>query len=358
MKVIQILYSGVGGTSSVAFSLTQGDLNKKWRHVYIFLGKEQLAPGHKELCKKLNINYYNFNLIKNFFLREFLIFYVLLKEKPDGVILHGFNIISIILLKKILFYKTIFVEHTPFAYRNYRNLIIDFFVSKFFDKTVLLTNDYKKKILKNVKNINNKYKIAVVNNGVSPNVYSKPPNLNKKKLVLGMISRFSYGKYQNLLIYSFHKFLRINKNLNLYLVGKGENLKNCKKIVKKLKIQHKVRFLNTLKLSDINRWFKNIDIYVHLSKDEGLSTAILYAIQSERPVIASNNSGNRYLKRQKGNLAVIVENDEKKIIDGLKKIINNRKKVLKMIQRSKKIINKNYSSEIMFKKYFRILNEK
>ena len=44
--------------------------------------------------------------------------------------------------------------------------------------------------------------------------------------------------------------------------------------------QHKVRFLNTLKLSDLNKWFKNIDIYVQLSKDEGLSTAILYAIQS------------------------------------------------------------------------------
>ena len=32
MKVIQILYSGVGGTSAVAFSLVQGDTKKKWKN--------------------------------------------------------------------------------------------------------------------------------------------------------------------------------------------------------------------------------------------------------------------------------------------------------------------------------------
>ena len=40
-----------------------------------------------------------------------------------------------------------------------------------------------------------------------------------------MISRFSYGKYQDLVIKTFHKLSHKNKSLRLYLVGEGKNLK-------------------------------------------------------------------------------------------------------------------------------------
>ena len=45
MKVLQIVYSGIGGNSAVAFSLIQGDVYKKWEKSIIFSGKEILAKG-------------------------------------------------------------------------------------------------------------------------------------------------------------------------------------------------------------------------------------------------------------------------------------------------------------------------
>ena len=80
MKVIQILYSGVGGTSSVAFSLTNGDTYKKWKHIFVFIGKEKLASGHKELCKKNKIKFHDFGYTKNYFLRELKLFKILLNK--------------------------------------------------------------------------------------------------------------------------------------------------------------------------------------------------------------------------------------------------------------------------------------
>ena len=47
-----------------------------------------------------------------------------------------------------------------------------------------------------------------------------------------MVARFSDGKYQDLLLYSFNEILKINKNLELYLVGSGDNLNKCKIIAK------------------------------------------------------------------------------------------------------------------------------
>ena len=357
MKVIQILYSGVGGTSSVAFSLTKGDLKKKWKHVFAFIGKEKLAPGHKQLCKKLSISFYNYEYIKNFIIRELILFKLLVKEKPDSVVMHGFNIFSVIILKKILGYKAIFVEHTPFAYRNVKNYIVDFFVLKFFDKIILLSKDYRTNLIKKNNYKKKKDKIIVVNNGISSNFYLKPPNFKKRKITIGMLSRFSKGKCQDKLILSFNKLLNYHKNFKLYLVGEGDNLVKCKTIVNKLAIQNNVKFLKSLKLNDIHKWFAKIDIYVHLSEDEGLSTAILYAIELNRPVLATKNIGNNFLRKKNGDLAILVENNINNIVNEIKKILSNEKKIVAMIKRSKKEINKNYSSESMFKKYNKIINE-
>ena len=173
-----------------------------------------------------------------------------------------------------------------------------------------------------------------------------------------MLARFSNGKYQDLVIQSFNKLLITNKNLRLSLVGEGENLSKCKEIVKNLNIQKKVSFENSIKLSDLTSWFKNIDVYIHLSKDEGLSTAILYAIQLNRPVIASLNNGNKFLLNKKGNYAIVVKNNILSVVSSFKLIGKNEKFIIKMIQRSKKHILKNFSSEKMFTQYNNILNEK
>ena len=344
MKVIQILYSGVGGTSAVAFSLVQGDKKKKWKNIFIFTGKEKLAAGHKELCKKLKIKFHNYGLIKNFFARELVLFKLLIKEKPDCVIVHGFNIFSVILLKKILSFKTLFVEHTPYAYRNFKNIFVDFFIFKFFEKIIYLTKQYKSKINQISKN---KKKIKIINNGISNLKRIRPPNLKKKKLRLGMVARFSDGKYQDLLLYSFNEILKINKNLELHLVGSGDNLNKCKMIANNLGINKQVKFFDSIKLSRLPNWFKKIDIYIHLSRDEGLSTIILQAIQLNRPVIASYNDGNKFLINKKGNYAIVVNNNIKSVLKGLKT----------SLKKSNNYILKHFSSEKMFEKYNNVINE-
>ena len=58
MKVVQILYSGIGGVGSVAFELIEGDVLKKWKSVFFFLGVEKIFPGFKKKCKDLKIKFY------------------------------------------------------------------------------------------------------------------------------------------------------------------------------------------------------------------------------------------------------------------------------------------------------------
>ena len=58
MKIIQIVYSGLGGNSAVAFSLVEGQTSKNYENIFIFTGIENIKKSYLEKCKKLNIKYF------------------------------------------------------------------------------------------------------------------------------------------------------------------------------------------------------------------------------------------------------------------------------------------------------------
>ena len=67
MKILQCVYSGLGGNSAVAFSLVDGakQLKKKVEFHFLFGGKEKLLQSHKIDCIKNDISFKYFK--RNFF---------------------------------------------------------------------------------------------------------------------------------------------------------------------------------------------------------------------------------------------------------------------------------------------------
>ena len=353
MKVLQVVYSGVGGNSAVAFSLIQGDVLKKWKSIIVFSGVEKIAKGFNVFCKKLFIRYYNQGNKKNYFLREFLLLKILIKEKPDIIIGHNSEVISILIFKLFFKVKIIYVDHTPYKYRNIKILLYDFITFSFFNK-IIYVNKILKKIIykKKLSRFFNK-KILFIDNGVTNNKKVFNKILNKKSIKIGMLSRFSNGKRQDLLIKSLHRIK--NKyhgiNINLELIGNGDNLNYCKNLVKKLKINKIVKFKKILKFSQIGKWLKTIDIYTHISEDEALSTSILYAMSNKRPIIASNNHGNSFLKNKQKLSAILVKNNENLIVNALINLVKNTSKQKKITNCAYILFHKKYSSRSMFDKY-------
>ena len=70
MKLLQVLYPGLGGTSTVALSIVN-DLEKNDRsevkNYFIFHGVEKLTKNNRQICRKKNINF-------SFFLKTSQIF--------------------------------------------------------------------------------------------------------------------------------------------------------------------------------------------------------------------------------------------------------------------------------------------
>ena len=57
-KILQILYSGLGGHSSVAFTFIEASIQHySVDHFLIFYGIEPVAPGYADACSRLGIPY-------------------------------------------------------------------------------------------------------------------------------------------------------------------------------------------------------------------------------------------------------------------------------------------------------------
>ena len=55
MKILQIVYSGLGGNSSVAFSIVEGQSKGKYKNHFIFTGIEKIKKNYINKCKTLKI---------------------------------------------------------------------------------------------------------------------------------------------------------------------------------------------------------------------------------------------------------------------------------------------------------------
>jgi hypothetical protein len=57
MKVIHVLYSGLGGHGNVFFSFVQGDDQRKMEHSALFAGVEHIRSEYENNCSAMGISY-------------------------------------------------------------------------------------------------------------------------------------------------------------------------------------------------------------------------------------------------------------------------------------------------------------
>lgn len=114
-------------------------------------------------------------------------------------------------------------------------------------------------------------------------------NISKDDILIGTIANFSPVKGQNYLIEAAKTIIPNYPNLKVILVGDGPTKKECEKL--------SAQFLNksiifTGVRHDPDRILGALDIFVMPSLHEGLSNAILQAMASGLPVVASDGGSN------------------------------------------------------------------
>src|SRR4030095_8038297 len=239
------------------------------------------------------VNYYSYNGLKN-------LYKIIKKNKFD--IVHANAKFHPCILAKIagvklkvetkhgIFYSKEQIENLP-VWRKTYEYIKQFFVDKFI-ATSENDRDLMVKYFKIRKN-----KISVIYLGLdfeelkkhSSSIFTAKKFFDKPKVTIGHIGRFTFQKAQEYLLEAFNILSKKYNNLQLVLVGNGENEDNLKEYVKSNGLTEKVIFKGYV--NDIYTEMASFDMHVLTSRYEGTGYVNLEAMALGVPVIATRVGG-------------------------------------------------------------------
>lgn len=352
-KVSQVLFSGLGGHASVVFSLIDGDKEQLWEHNLIFFGTEPLNQQHAEKAAKRNLRYDVVIATEKKPWKSWRRFYSYLRKgKPDIILLHSNN-----LTLPAWWYcrqhhkKMIVIEHTPNQVKRKVDKWISLLGQYLADKVVLLTGDYRDELKAIQKSHFNEKKVAVIPNGIDTNIFiPSGKKIFVEPVQLGMAARFSSTKDQALLVKVLQQLhFSSPGKFKLLLAGDGGELPLVKRLVQELSLSESIEFAGNLDERNLIAFFHQLDIYLHASKGETMSTSIMQAMACGLPIIASDIPGiNNLLGDDKG---ILVENSIEAYADAIKMLAGNKELITKLAAESRYYAEKELSNTRMFKSY-------
>ena len=138
------------------------------------------------------------------------------------------------------------------------------------------------------------------------------------------------------------------------IVGDGPMKNEILNFIKDHDLEKEITILG--RIEDVEKHLTQSDIFIHSSKGEGCSNAILEAMFAGLPVIASNPGGTPEIVSKENGLLFEYKNADQLELQ-LKKLIDDPDLRREMGRQSAKIARENFTAEVMIKNYYNILKE-
>jgi glycosyltransferase involved in cell wall biosynthesis len=231
-----------------------------------------------------------------------------------------------------LFGKTIYTETNPIAatYVYYSEKLI----SKHYKKIpiIAVSESSKNEIVKMGIPEEN---VKVVYNGVDPKSYQSSAELTKRPTII-CLARMKKYKRIDILLDSIPKILKEIPDLEVVLVGDGDDLPRLKEITRKNKIEKSIRFTNFVPAEEKADLLASSWIAVNTSPKEGWGLTSIEAQSSGTPSIVPDSPGLRETVEDGVSGYIYPFGDIKNLSEIIKKILSDKKLVMEMGKNAKK----------------------
>lgn len=212
-----------------------------------------------------------------------------------------------------------------------------------------------------------RHKIKVLPNGVDTDLFSPAASPDEKRkmrirdnlpedgFLIGCVSALRPVKDHGGLIKAFALFMSSNhstakqKNANLVLVGDGPLASELQLYSRQLGIGDKVIFMG--RRNDVQLILRTIDVFVLNSKTEGMSYAVLEAMASGLPVIATDVGGNVELINHDSEGYLVSQGDVESLAGYMAKLASDQSLLSRMGKNARQKVIKNYSLNKMVSSY-------
>ena len=350
MRVLHLLYSGLGGHGNVFENFVLADKEREFGYGAIYYGIEPVRNVYKKFCHKHGIrcSYVKkrFRIDLFFYLKALLRIWVM---KPNVLFLHGSSMILPALVYGLFTKVQIIVRETQ---ANHLKTHIDkFFLRvsiRFATDLVFLTEEYKSQISKDYSLPKNK--VSLIPNGINLDKYLVNRDYKKSVQTISMVSRLVPIKDHLTLVSSMKLIENEFPDVKLLIAGAGVSFSVIQNKIQTLNLKN-VELLGAISEEEIIELLKKSDVYVHPTFGETMSTSLMQAMGSGLPIISSDVNGvnNMITKGQNGLLCPTEKVDELYLL--LKRIIKDANLRETLGVSALKTAQIKFSSDQMFKAY-------
>lgn len=188
-------------------------------------------------------------------------------------------------------------------------------------------------------------KIVLIYNGVAEVTERKELPVKIDGTIVGTAARLTKSKGIRYLIEAFSYLYNKYRDLNLVIIGDGEERKNLEELAKRLNINDRVFFLGAL--PNARLYFSNFHIFVLPTLSEALGIVLLEAISQKVPVITTAVGGIPEIIKDEENGLLVSPKDSLEIAKAIERLINNRELMEKLGEAGYKRYKKEFTLENM-----------
>lgn len=367
MKVAQILFSGLGGHGAVAFALQAAEQSARgdcgWRHQMIFLGTEPLLPEYSALCAARGVEHLYVPATAGRPWRSWAgLLAALTRLSPDAIVLHSVKtILPVRLHASLRGTPLIAVEHQANALKTRAEWLASRALMRFADRVVVLTPDYRDALAAGLGRAYRPGKVSLIPNGVDTAVYApaaSPRPGGRRPVRLGMAARFAANKRHEALLAALRMLLDRDGpgSWTLSLAGDGDTRPAVMAEARRLHLGEAVSFPGFLGAEALPSWFGGLDIYVHASDGETLSTSLLQAMACGLPIAGSDVPGISDLLALRGGCGVVAASqDGPGFAAALDRYLEEPELALALGGKARALAVEVYSQDAMYRAYRALL---
>lgn len=360
-RVLQVLYSGLGGHGSVAFSLAEAASNANaWDNSLLFMGIEPVLEAYTRNCGRIRAAH---GYLRTTAGRPWLAWPRLYRKlaglRPDAIVLHSVKaILPVSLYARRQHVPLIAVEHQPNALKSRAEWWASRELIRRADGVVVLTEDYRRELEIKLGRRYQATKIRLIPNGIDTDSFTpNTPGQSTAVTHVGMAARMTPSKRQDLLVDAIAQLNASDGNgrWHLSLAGDGEALPRLQELVRQRGLEHSVSFPGLLDEMELQAWFHKLDVYAHASDGETLSTSLLQAMACGLPIVGSDVSGIANLLAEGGGAGLVCAQSGEAFAANLKRITTDGDLAAGLRARARKLATSRYSRAAMFEGYRELL---
>jgi len=367
-KVIHILHSGIGGQGGVVLPLIRegaADISQS----VAFYGVQDLAPEYAEQCEELGVPYRYFKKERGLSLgSQRAMAEWMAVQFPRTVVAH--SPAALYACRRLAASghpraKVVAVEHHSNALKGAQEWLLSALALQFADRIVYLSDAYRDTVARTLTRlVFREAKTAVIPNGLDLSAYPPEGSIRRRErdgLIIGMQGRMAPGKDYASLLRAFQLVKAAVAaecpGLALELAGDGIDRPYLESMSRALGISGSVRFLGMLSRPALIERMQAWNLFALSTAGETMSMAVMEAMASRLPVVASNVPGVRELLHDGHTGTLVPPADPGRLAEALVDLVRNPARRHALGSAARQFAEKRFSLQRCWRQYRELFAE-